>query len=132
MLTSGPTRSRWVVPRATTVTLRARSDGELLLDVAAGDHHALAGLYDHLAGLVYVNVRRALHDATRTDTVAEEAFFEVWRQAPRFDPARTPAVLWVLDLTHQLATEHNRYDISRASAGPVADREPHPVLSASF
>ncbi|WP_052665178.1 sigma factor [Nitriliruptor alkaliphilus] len=91
---------------------------ELLIAVGAGDHQALTILYGHVAGIVYANILRALHDGSRADTVTEEAFFEVWRRASRFDPSRTPAVIWILDLAHQLAAEHNRYDDARAAARP--------------
>lgn len=122
MLMTRATRSRWVLPwGTTTVALRARSDDELLLDVGAGDHQAFATLYDHMAGLVYANIRCVLHDTIRTDTVAEETFVEVRRQAARFDPSRTSALIWILDLAHQLATESDQVDDSRPSAGSLAD-----------
>ncbi len=119
--------------RATTTTApRARSDEALLLDVGAGDQQAFATLYDHVAGLVYANIRRVLCDTARTDTVAEEAFVEVWRQAPRFDPAQMRAVAWILDLAHRLAEERVRYDASRADAGPGGPRaEPHRSVPAT-
>lgn len=117
MPTTDPTRWRWVVASgATRGARRVDRDDELLLGVGAGDHQALATLYGHVAGIVYANVRRALHDESRAETVTEEAFFEVWRQASRFDPSSTPAMIWILDLAHQLAAEHNRYDHERAVA----------------
>ncbi|MEX1163729.1 MAG: sigma factor [Nitriliruptor sp.] len=99
----------------------------MLNDVASGDHQALASLYDHIARLVYANVRRALDDPIWADTVVEEAFVEVWQQADRFDPSHTPAVIWILDLAHQLAAEHNRSDEPQVAAVPATSpsREPH-------
>ncbi len=91
-----PNASRWPLRRATrTAALPARSDDGLLRDVGSGDREAFVALYDHLAGLVYANIQRVLRDTARTDAVAEEAFVEVWRQAPRFDPAQMRAVAWI-------------------------------------
>jgi DNA-directed RNA polymerase specialized sigma24 family protein len=133
VLLTRTTRPRRPVPWETpAVTLRARNDDELLVDVGTGDHQAFATLYDHLAGLVYANILRVLHDTTRTDTVADEAFIEVWRQAAGFDPSRTPASMWVLDLAHQHATERARYEGLLASTGRGADREAiHPSRTAT-
>jgi hypothetical protein len=121
MPTTSSTRSRWLRPWGATATPRARSVDELLVAVGAGDHRAFATLYDDMAGLVYTNIRCVLHDTGRTDTVADEAFLEVWRQAAQFDPFEAPAVIWILDVAHQLATERDRDD-ARASAGPAAHR----------
>lgn len=112
MPTTKPRRSRWVVPWVpAAVTPTVRSDEQLLRDAGAGDHEAFATLAGHMAGLVHANIWRALHDKTRTDSVTDEVFVEVWRRAAGFDPSDGPALIWILDLAHRLAAEHDRNDV---------------------
>jgi RNA polymerase sigma-70 factor (ECF subfamily) len=94
-----------------------RSDDDLLLAVGGGDRRAFATLSGHMVGLVHANIWRALHDKTRTDSVTDEVFVEVWRQAAGFDPSRGPALIWILDLAHRLAAEHDRRGEGGADTG---------------
>ena len=69
------------------------------------DEAALAALYRSLCGRVY---RRALHlvrDAAAAEEVVEDVFWQVWRQAPRFDATRGPVIAWVLQMTRSRALD---------------------------
>ena len=63
-------------------------------------------------------VRRVLRDPAQSEEVAQEVLVEVWRTAPRFDPARGSATTWVV----------NRWPTAGRSTGsgprrPPGDRE---------
>jgi RNA polymerase sigma-70 factor (ECF subfamily) len=85
----------------------------LLRRVAAGDEAAFADLYDALAPAVYGTVKRVVRNPAQADEVAQEVFVDVWRSAPRFDPALGSASTWVLTLAHRRAVDRVRSEASQ-------------------
>lgn len=79
-----------------------------LVQVAAGDRDAFAGLYDELGGMVYGIVERVLRNRAMAEEVAQEVFLDVWRKAARFDPNRGSARSWVATLAHRRAVDRVR------------------------
>jgi len=77
----------------------------LLLSVAAGDHEAFVALQSRMAGLLRVNVRRILRDATRAEAVTKETFADVLEDAISFDPHLGDAQTWLLIRAHQHAMD---------------------------
>lgn len=90
---------------------------ELLVRVARGDQSAFAPVYDAVCGPVLGLVRSVLRDPAQSEEVAQEVLVEVWRTAPRFQPARGSAMNWVLTLAHRRAVDRVR------SAEAAAARE---------
>lgn len=76
----------------------------LLLAVANGDSVAFAALEDRIAGIVRVNVRRVLRDASRSDAVTRQFFAEVLQDLTTFDSDRDSAQSWLLTRAHVRAT----------------------------
>lgn len=89
----------------------------LLLRVARGDQEAFELLFRHVAGAVLGVARRVLRDPEQAQEVAQEVMVEVWRTAPRFDPARGSVMTWVLTMAHRRAVDRVR------SAQASTDRE---------
>lgn len=92
------------------------------------DERALAALYDATFSRVYGIVYRVVRRAALAEEVVEDTFFQVWRQAPRFDPARGAPINWLLAMARSRAIDairrearfvHDSLDSSEASA--VAD-----------
>ncbi len=83
-----PTRDRGPEAHAADLALVRR--------VADGDEAALAQLYDRYASLVYSVVSRILRDTGVAEEVLQDVFYQLWRTASRFDPARGTLAGWLL------------------------------------
>lgn len=86
----------------------SRGLDDVLDAVARGDNAAFERLYDQVAAAVFGVVRHVVQDHAQTEEVAQEVFVEVWRTAPRFDPARGSAVSWILTIAHRRAVDRVR------------------------
>jgi hypothetical protein len=89
-----------VVTGVSTDTVEA-----LLLSVARGNQEAFVALQSRMAGLVRVNIRRVLRDATRSEAVTEETFADVFEDAVHFDPHQHSAETWLLTRAHHHAID---------------------------
>lgn len=69
------------------------------------DERAFERLYQALAPRVLLLARRILRDAAAAEEVVEDCFWQVWRQALRFDPARGCAEAWVMTLARSRALD---------------------------
>ena len=87
---------------------------ELLRSVARGDDRAFARLYDLLAPRVFGLARRVLRDPAQAEEMAQEVLVEVWRTAPRFDPARGSGLSWVLTIAHRRTVDRVRSEQAAA------------------
>ena len=56
--------------------------------IVGHDDRALAALYDATFSRVFGLVQRIVRNAAMAEEVVEDAYFQVWRQAVRFDAAR--------------------------------------------
>lgn len=100
--------------------------------VAEHDERALAALYDATFARVFGLVRRIVRDVAMAEEVVEEAYFQVWRQAVRFDPARGRPLTWLLALArsraidalrHEARFDHDTLD-DEGAAGLASDDTP--------
>ena len=72
-------------------------DAELLIArIAAGDRDAFSRFYDAFAGTALGLIRRVLRDPSPAEEVLQEVFWQVWQEAPRYDPSRGSPIAWVL------------------------------------
>lgn len=69
------------------------------------DEAALAALYRSLCSRVYRRTLQLVRDAATAEEVVEDVFWQVWRQAPRFDATRGPVIAWVLQITRSRALD---------------------------
>jgi len=73
--------------------------------VVARDEQALAALYDATFNRLYSLVQRIVRREALAEEVVEDSYFQVWRQAPRFDPARGSAISWLLAIARSRAID---------------------------
>ena len=115
---------RRLQPRHTAASTdaAAASDPQLALiqRVGRGDQAAFADLYDTIAPLVHGVVLKVVRDPSQAEEVVQEVFVELWRVAPRFDPARGTVTSWVATIAHRRAVDRVR---SEQSARNRVERE---------
>jgi RNA polymerase sigma factor (sigma-70 family) len=74
------------------------------------DERALAALYDATSGRVHGLVWRIVRRSALAEEVVEDTFWQVWRQAPRFDAARGRVMTWLLAVARSRAIDALRRD----------------------
>jgi nucleoside-diphosphate-sugar epimerase len=88
----------------------------VLRRVALHDETALAALYDALGARVYALALRHCGAAAQAERVTEAAFWELWRQAPRFDASLHRPLHWVAGLVAACAARAVAPDAREAAA----------------
>ena len=114
----------------------ATRDAGLLARMSRGDERALGELYDRWDLGVRAAIRNILGDPMETEEVVEDVFWQAWRQADRFDPARGSVGAWLLTVARsraldrarsaRLSREHESLD----ATVPLADQSPDPLTLA--
>ena len=85
------------------------SDDEALVRrMADGDDQALGVLYDRWQAVVNGVVSRMLRQPDDVEDVVEEAFWQAWRQAARFDRSRGAVQTWLLTIARSRALDRVR------------------------
>jgi RNA polymerase sigma-70 factor (ECF subfamily) len=85
-----------------------RADPDLAAALAAGNHDALAELYDRYAGLAYGVALRVLGDPGRAEDVVQEAFLKVWNNAGGFDAQQGSLRAWLLTAVRNRSIDYLR------------------------
>ena len=80
----------------------------LITRIAAGDRDAFSRFYDLLAPTAFGLIRRVLRDPEAAAEVLQEVFWQVWREAPRYDPARGSPEAWLVTRAKTRAIERLR------------------------
>lgn len=68
----------------------------LITRIAAGDRDAFSRFYDLLAPTAFGLIRRVLRDPEAAAEVLQEVFWQVWRDAPRYDAGRGSPEAWLV------------------------------------
>jgi RNA polymerase sigma-70 factor (ECF subfamily) len=91
----------------------ARSDEELMLQVQQGDGDAFAVLFDRYNRLVLTVALRIVQDAGEAQEVTQNVFFEFYRAAGRFDPAKGTPKVWLLQFAYHRSINRRNYLLLR-------------------
>lgn len=91
----------------------ARSDEQLMLEVQRGDGDAFTVLFDRYNRLVLTVALRIVHDAGEAQEVTQSVFFEFYRAARRFDPARGKLKVWLLQFAYHRSINRRNYLLLR-------------------
>jgi len=74
----------------------SESSAALIAAIAAGDRDAFSRFYDLTAPMAFGLIRRVLRDPEAAAEVLQEVFWQVWQDAPRYDPKRGSPEAWLV------------------------------------
>ena len=94
--------------------------------VADHDERAFTALYDATLARVYGLALRIVRNAGVAEEVVEETYFQAWRLAPRFDPARGRALAWLLAMARSRAIDAVRREARFAAESLDVEGAPLP------
>ena len=83
----------------------ASSDTELVSAIRAGDHGAMAALYDRYSPVVYSVALRVLGDTGAAEDVQQDVFMQLWRNPAAFDSSRGNLGAWLAVITRNRAID---------------------------
>lgn len=102
------------------------SDALLAERLAAGDDHALAEVFDHLAPTVYGTALRVLGEGSAAQDVVQDVFVELWSHPDRYNPDIGTLGTYLIVLAR-----HRAIDLIRSELRRLARQERHHRLSGS-
>jgi RNA polymerase sigma-70 factor (ECF subfamily) len=95
-------------PHGIACSLGDTALAQLLGRIMRQDEAAMASLYDELRGRVYALALHITGTVGTAEEVLQDTFWQVWRQAPRFDAARGSAVAWIMTMARSRALDARR------------------------
>ena len=81
---------------------------DLIARIVQQDQSAFSALFKAMSGRVHSLALRITGSSQLAEEVTEDTFFQVWRQAPRFDPSRGTAKTWILTIARSRALDARR------------------------
>lgn len=89
------------------------SDENLLSAAASGSKDAIGQLF-HRHGSTVLNVaRRILHDESEAADLRQEVFLYLFQRAKLYDPRKSSAVSWIMQITYHRAFDRRRFLTAR-------------------
>ena len=95
------------------------------------DERALTALYDATMPCVYGLVLRIVRRPQLAEEVVEEAYFQIWRQAVRFDATRGRAAAWLLGMARSRAIDALRHETRHQHESLDDEALPEPAAEQS-
>lgn len=110
-------------PAASLADAKNETLENLIARVMQQDELAFAALYERLSGPVYSLALQISRNVACAEEVLQDVFWQVWRQAPRFDAARGSVPAWVLTITRSRALDAARSRMRAPQTQPSAQEE---------
>ncbi len=126
-------------PSAAGARFALAGEGELqawIGRIVRHEEQALGELYEAMAGRVYGLALRITRHVQVAEEVTEDVFWQVWRQAPRFDATRGSVLSWILTIARSRALDTLRRGEraealdEEALASLPGEGDPHDLLDA--
>ena len=116
----------------------ASAGEDLIVRMAQRDTEALARFYDRYAPFALSLILRIVRDRTDASEVLQDVFWEAWKAAGAYDPARGTPEAWVamrararaIDRVRSLRRRHEMFVAPVNEAVAAAEAGPDPAESA--
>jgi RNA polymerase sigma-70 factor, ECF subfamily len=95
------------VSGTTGAELRA-TDAALIAKIVQRDEMALAAVYDRYAAMLSSVLNRILRDTQAAEEILQDIFYQLWRNAAKFDPARGSLPGWLMVIARNRAISQLR------------------------
>ncbi len=95
-------------------------DAELVREVVAGSHDALAALYDRHADAVFAAACRLTSDRGMAEEVVQETFLALWDRAETFDPSIGSLGAWLHTIARNRTVDRLRAAGRRPNLVPLS------------
>ena len=89
--------------------MKTVSDEDLMQLVQQGNHDAFASIFDRHYRLVLSVALRILRENAEAEDVMQNVFFEVYRKAGTFDPAKGTLKAWLLQYAYHRSLSRREY-----------------------
>ncbi|MEO6402548.1 MAG: sigma-70 family RNA polymerase sigma factor [Vicinamibacteria bacterium] len=93
--------------------MKTLSDAELVARAAGGHADGLGELFDRHAGRMKSLAMRIVRSSEEAEDVVQEAFFQAWQQAGRFDCRRGNVLAWLTIMTRSRSLDRWRRRTTR-------------------
>lgn len=93
----------------------------LVQSIAAGDQHALHGLYQRTYRLVFTLIVRITNNRETAEELTLDVYHDVWRRASRYDPAGGSVVGWIMNQARSRAIDRVRFEQRKKRVNQHAD-----------
>jgi RNA polymerase sigma-70 factor, ECF subfamily len=100
-------------------------DAALIARMRSGDEQALGLFFDRWQDVVRATALRIVGEPMEAEDVVEDVFWQVWRQADRFDVGRGGVATWLLTMTRSRALDRLRAIRRSRESTPLDDLEHH-------
>jgi RNA polymerase sigma-70 factor (ECF subfamily) len=85
------------------------SDNQAMAWLRSGCHDALAVLFDRYHSLVFSVALKIVRDPGEAEDVTQNVFFEIFRAAKQFDPAKGSSKSWILQYAYHRAINRKQH-----------------------
>ena len=85
------------------------TNAALIQRIVARDESALAALYDRYAAMLSSVLNRILRDSQAAEEILQDIFYQLWRTAGQYDPARGSLPGWLLVIARNRAISRLRH-----------------------
>ncbi len=80
----------------------------LILEIQTGSQDAMAQLYQSRWRLVFDCALRIVRDFETAEEVAQDTFFQIWKNANSYDPTRGNPLAWIMKIASSRALDRLR------------------------
>lgn len=103
------TANRQDSTRLTNRELGVLADEELMKLLRQGHHESLSHLFDRYHRLVLAVTSKVIHNRAEAEDLMQEVFFDVYRFADRFDPAKGTVRGWIIQFAFHKGLNRRKY-----------------------